>query len=287
MVARAEVDDRFVTVNGLRIHYLDWGNEGAPPIVMLHGLRSFAHNWGRVAEALRDRYHVLALDQRGRGDSDWDPAANYYTQQYVSDVTGFVDQLGLDGVTVIGHSMGGSNAIVYAAQHPEVVSAIVVEDAGPRVAAPTPGGQRIAAELDKTPADFESWAAAEAFLREERPHISEDALALRLGNTLRERPDGRVAWKLDIKGIVRARGRADESTQVDLWPHVRDLRCPTLVLRGANSDTFAWEAAQEMAKANENVRIVEVPDATHYVHDDNLTVFVAEVEKFLNDTNKG
>ena len=290
MITQAEVHDGFVKVNGLRIHYVDWGNEAAQPLIMLHGLRSFAHNWDRVAEAFRDRYHVMALDQRGRGDSDWDPEANYYTKSYVSDLAGFIEQLNLKRVILAGHSMGGTNVLVYTSEHPDVVDAVVVEDMGPRGATPTAAGARIAGELGKTPPDFESWAAAEAFLRAERPNIAEDALRLRMANALREQPanslreqsDPRVAWKLDIQGIVRARQKADASTEVDLWPHVRNLRCPTLVLRGANSDSLAWSTAQEMAAANDNIHAVEVPGATHYVHDDNLDVFVAEVTKLLD-----
>ena len=282
MATEAEVSGGFVTVNGLRIHYVDWGNPEARPLILLHGLRSFAHNWDAVAEAFRNDYHVLALDQRGRGDSDWDPDARYYTQDYVSDLAGFIDQMSLSGVTLAGHSMGGATVLVYASEHPSGVDAIVVEDMGPRAATPSPGGQRIAGELDKTPPGFESWAAAEAFLRAERPHIAEDALRLRLANTLREIEGGRVIWKLDIQGIVRARQNASDATQVDLWPHVRSLQCPTLVLRGANSDTLAWETAQAMAAANDRIKAVQVPGATHYVHDDNLAVFVAEVGAFLS-----
>lgn len=282
MTPESTAFDGVVTVNGLDIHYVDWGNSSAPPLVLLHGLRSFAHNWDLVASELRDHYHVLALDQRGRGESDWDPGANYYTRNYVSDLTEFIEQLGLSQVTLIGHSMGGANVIVYAANHPENVTAVVVEDMGPRTSSPTLGGQRIAAELDQTPAEFASWALAESFLRSERPSISEGALALRLANTMRELGDGRVVWKFDLQGIIRARQNATESTNVDLWRYVRELQSPTLVLRGMESDTLAWATAQEMMAVNERVHAVQVPGATHYVHDDNLTVFLDEVRAFLS-----
>lgn len=282
MATQATATDRFVRVNGLRIHYLDWGNAGARPMVMLHGLRSFAHDWAVVSTEFRDSYHILALDQRGRGDSDWDPKGNYFTEAYVSDLEQFVDQLGLDRFILMGHSMGGANTIVYTSRHPEKVAAAVIEDMGPRSSsAPSEGMMRIARELENTPQEFASWAEAEAFWREQRPRISREAMKVRLENTLKQLPNGKIVWKYDIQGIAKARASTDASRQVDLWPHVRRLQCPTLVLRGALSDILPKETAAAMASANPNIRWVEIPGATHSVHDDNTTAFNQEVARFL------
>src|SRR5438445_4832107 len=128
MAAPTTVSDKFVTVNGLRIHYLEWDNPGAPILIMLHGLRSYAHVWDGVARPLADGYHILALDQRGRGDSDWSPDASYSTEAYVSDLEQLVQSLGLNRFILIGHSMGGANTIVFTARHPDQVIAAVIED---------------------------------------------------------------------------------------------------------------------------------------------------------------
>lgn len=284
MATQAKVTEGVATVNGLRIHYLDWGDQKAMPMVLLHGLRSFAHDWDGVSREFCDRYRVIAVDQRGRGNSDWDPELQYHTQSYVSDLEQLVDQLGLDRFVLIGHSMGGANTMVYASQHPDRVAAAVVEDMGPRTAQAT-GGNRIAQELENTPMEFASWAAAEAMWREQRPLITEEAMKLRLENTLKELPSGKITWKYDIKGIMKVMQDPDPSRQVDLWPHVRGLQCPTLVLRGAMSDVLSGETAEEMAKANPNVRWVEVPGATHYVHDNNLDFFNQEVSRFLAEVS--
>jgi esterase len=283
MTTQATAIDRFTTVNGLRLHYLDWGNAGAPPLIMLHGLRSFAHDWDVVSRQFCDRYHILALDQRGRGDSNWDPEGNYFTDVYVSDLEQFVDQLGLNRFVLMGHSMGGANAIVYAACHLEKVAVLVIEDIGPRspIAPPT-GITRIARELENTPREFASWDEAEAFWRGQRPRISQEAMEVRLANTLKALPNGKIVWKYDIEGITKA--RADTSRQVDLWPHVRALGCPALLLRGAHSDILSRETAQEMARANTNIRWVEIPDASHSVHDDNTAAFNRELARFLEST---
>ena len=282
MTMQAVATDKFVTVNGLRIHYVDWGNTGAMPLIMLHGLRSFARTWDGVATVWYDSHHVLALDQRGRGESDWAPNAEYRTEAYVSDLEQFVAQLGLERFILMGHSMGGANALAYASRHPERVVAAVIEDMGPQPASgPPPGAERITRELESTPAQFASLAEAEAFWRGQRPLISTEAMKDRLKQTLKELPDGRIVWKYDLEGIQQARQRAGVWGE-DRWPQVRALLCPTLVLRGELSDILSRETAEGMAKANPRVRWVEVPRASHFVHEDNLEAFNREVARFLN-----
>ena len=271
--------DKFVSVNGLRLHYLDWGNRGSRPIIMLHGLRGFAHEWDGISRELCDRYHVLALDQWGRGDSAWDPEANYNTDAYISDLEQLIEHLNLDKFILIGHSMGGGNALNYTSKHPAKVVGLVMEDVGPRSSKPSPGRERIAQEMVSAPDEFASWAEAEAITRRERPLATPEALKVRLENTLKRLPNGKITWKYDIRGFQKA--RANPSGQIDLWPLVRNLQCPTLVLRGAVSDVFSRETAQEMARANPKVQWIEVPNADHYLNDDNPEVVKREVSRFL------
>src|SRR5512134_3795774 len=125
----------WITRDGLRLHYVEWGAVTAPAIVALHGLRSFAYTWEPVALPLADRFRIVALDQRGRGLSDWDPQRRYHAREYVLDLEALVDHLGLDRFVLLGHSMGGANAFIYAARHPERVAALVIEDMGPGASA--------------------------------------------------------------------------------------------------------------------------------------------------------
>src|SRR5215510_9488066 len=99
--------DRFVTVQGLRLHYLDWGNAGAPPFVMVHGIDRIAHTFDHVAPHFASRYHVIAIDMRGHGDSGWDPAGRYTVEDHVGDLAGLVRELGLKQLTLWGNSTGG------------------------------------------------------------------------------------------------------------------------------------------------------------------------------------
>jgi pimeloyl-ACP methyl ester carboxylesterase len=274
--------DLFTTLNGLRAHYVEWGHPQAPPVILLHGLRSYARTWEPVAAALADRFRLIALDHRGRGDSAWDPAGDYFTEAYVSDLEQFADTLALARFALIGHSMGGVNAIVYAARHPERVRLAVIEDIGPGSSARSGGAERIKRELAETPRAFATLGAAYAYWRGVRPGISDEALRSRVRHTLRQDSGGRWVWKFDLEGIVRARLYPGPARQADLWPHVAALRCPTLVLRGARSDFLAAATCAEMAARQPLLTWKEIPEAGHYVHDDNLTGYLTALRAFLD-----
>lgn len=272
--------DHTVRCAGLNLHVADWGDAGGWPVLMLHGIRSFADTFEGLAGALQPGYRVLALDHRGRGQSDWDPGRNYYTDAYVQDVRSVVEQLGLSRFDLLGHSMGGINAIVYAAAHPDRVRKLVVEDAGPGAFDDSDGARRIRAELSRTPESFADWSAAEAFMREIRPTVTPEAIAARLRHML-EPHGGRLRWRYDHAGIKAARLDPDPARVVDLWPPVQALRCPTLVLRGGRSDYLGVATAQAMAARNPAIAWREIPDAGHYVHDDQPERVARAVAEFL------
>ena len=111
MTTEVKPQDKTVNANGLNIHYLDWGNPTATPMVLLHGLRGHAHSWDDISAAFCQDFHVMALDQRGRGETDWAKDGNYTTEAYVADLEGFCGALGLDSFVLVGHSMGGRNSL--------------------------------------------------------------------------------------------------------------------------------------------------------------------------------
>ncbi|AOJ91395.1 hydrolase [Burkholderia sp. MSMB0856] len=278
----ASVKDGWVENDGLRLHYVSWGRDDAPAVVMLHGLRSYAHTWASVADVLVDCYRVVALDQRGRGWSDWDPRRNYYAAAYVRDLDALVHALGLKRFVLAGHSMGGANAFVYAAAKPERLAGLVIEDMGPGASAGSQGSERIKRELKETPDAFASWDDARAFWRRQRPNIAESALDSRLTHSLREDAQGRIVWRHDAEGIAAARLAATSEQLVHLWPLVVNLHIPTLLLRGGESDFLSAEVAAEMAAANAGIERVDIPGATHYVHDDQPAAFNRSLRTWLD-----
>lgn len=271
-----------VTVNGLTCRYLEWGEPGSPAVLMVHGLRSYARTWEPVAHALADTRHVIAPDLRGRGESSWDPARDYYTNAYVSDLERLVARLGLTRFTFIGHSLGGAVGYAYAARHPDQVDALIVEDIGPGSSTATAGADRILHEMRATPTGFDSLDDVRAYWRRLRPGITEDALASRIENTVKRSDDGRFAWRLDMEGIAAARLSGDPAGPVDLWACVDALRCPTLVVRGARSDFLPRETCEQMTQRQPLLNWNEVPGAGHYVHDDNPAEFIRLVSGFLS-----
>ena len=273
--------DFTIAHSGLTFHVTEWGPGTEFPIVMLHGIRGFGETFSGVAQALQPNYRVIAFDQRGRGDSDWDPKRDYYTDTYVADLAAVVDHLGLQQFDLLGHSMGGINAIVYASLYPDRVRKLVIEDAGPGAFESSPGAQRIRQELANTPDGFESWEAASAFMRALRPTITEEACQQRLRSMLKPTPEGRWTWRYDNAGIAATRLQPDAARVVDLRPHVARIACETLLLRGHKTDYLQAEMAQAMQALNPRITCQEIAGAGHYIHDDQPAEFNEAVRNFL------
>ena len=273
----------WVPRDGLLLHYVEWGAPSAPTIIALHGLRSFAYTWEPVALPLAESLRIVALDQRGRGRSNWDPHRRYYASEYVLDLEALVDHLDLRRFVMLGHSMGGANAFIYASRHPDRLAGLVIEDMGPGASAASAGADRIRRELLATPAEFAGWDAAAAFWRGQRPNISEAAVQARVQHSMKALDDGRITWRHDAQGIAQARLQATPEQLVDLWPHVDAVKVPTLLLRGANSDFLSAQTAAEMVHRNPRIVCQTIPAASHYVHDDNLEGFEVALHAFLAD----
>jgi pimeloyl-ACP methyl ester carboxylesterase len=282
-----ERTDTFLPINGLNLHVTQWGPADGHPIVMMHGIRGYAQTFVGIAQALQPHYRVIAFDQRGRGQSDWDPAHDYYTGAYVRDLAALADSLGLCGFDLLGHSMGGINAIVYASQNPGRVQRMVIEDAGPGAFEGSAGAIRIQQELQTTPQRFADWEEAAVFMRALRPTVTEEARQQRLQSMLKPLPDGGYTWIYDHAGISQTRLHPDAARVIDLVPHVKGIACPTLVLRGGRSDYLQPAMADAMVQANPLIEWCEVADAGHYIHDDQPERVAQLVRGFLLDPSTG
>src|SRR2546421_9084998 len=180
-----------VSVNGLDLHYLDWGNAGAPPVVCVHGYTSSAEAFNALARQFHDRFHIVAPDVRGHGESAWSPDGAYQYRDQASDLAALVDQLGLARFTLIGTSMGGIIAMGYAESHADRLLRLVINDIGPDVES---GSTRITQTVGSRPEDFATLDDAMAYRREVSPITAgrglDDQRELALG-VLKQRPDGR------------------------------------------------------------------------------------------------
>ena len=271
----------FVEANGLRFHYLEWGDTANRTIIMLHGMGQTAHSWDFAALALCDRYHIVALDQRGHGDSDWDAEADYSLDAHQSDLAVVLASLGLDDIVLMGLSMGGRSAFTYAADHPDQISALIVVDSAPEL-------QRTGADtIRRFVEDMDVLDTFEAFVvktREYNPRRSDRQIRGSLANNLKQLPDGRWTWKYDkVFRSPDAKPWTDPDIVNRMWQKVEGVQCPALVVRGAGSTVLSQETAEEMARRLVDGRLTVVPDSGHLVPGDNPTGFHQAVEAFLAD----
>jgi esterase len=263
--------DRFVTVDGQRIHYVDWGGEDRPPLVLIHGLDRVARTFDHVAPHFTSRYRVIAIDMRGHGDSGWDPQGRYLVEHHVGDLEGLVRQLGLKNIVLWGNSTGGRVAQVFAGMHPELVSHVISEDVGPE------RPQQISDNyVRRVKQEDAGWASEEELLIQLRkaPGASDAVLKPYVQYGSRRRDDGRIIWKRDpnlVKGFVAT----------DLWRFVRQIQSPIIYILGGRS-TIVPAATQEQLKATlPKVTIVTIPDTGHYPSDEKPAEFLAIVDRFL------
>ena len=194
----------------LRLHYVDWGNESAPPLVLIHGGRDHARSWDWVARELRRDWHVVVPDLRGHGDSAWTLGGHYIVQEFVLDIAQLLDVLGTFPVTLVGHSLGGAVALHYTAIYPERVSKLVaIEGLGPppsmlEALRDKPRWERTDAWIrqvrdfaGRLPRRYPSIDTAAARMLEENPFLSpEQARHLTVHGVARNE-DGTYGWKFD------------------------------------------------------------------------------------------
>jgi pimeloyl-ACP methyl ester carboxylesterase len=274
----------------LRLNYVDWGNETAPPLLLLHGGRDHCRNWDWVAGRLRDRFHIIAPDLRGHGDSQWSDAGSYGMDCFIYDLAQLIHQQGLAPVSIIAHSLGGNIALRYAGVFPENVRRLVaIEGLGPSPSMEAELGKKAIDErlrgwvaeqrhlAARTPRKYASLDEAFARMKEENRHLSE-AQALHLTrHGVRQNEDGTYSWKFD--NYIRAWPPYDMARDDIRYLWTR-ITCPTLLVYGSES----WASNPETdgrAAHFRNARVVVVEGAGHWVHHDRLDRFVAEVDAFF------
>jgi pimeloyl-ACP methyl ester carboxylesterase len=271
---------RSFTVNGLTLRALGWGQPGRPRLCFLHGGSAHAHWFDAVIPPFVDRYEVIALDQRGHGESDWPPSAAdgaaYTTESFASDLLGVMDALGWREMTLCGHSMGGHNAVAFAAWHPERVRALVVIDSRP--AMPTERLERMHRRGRRGPRWHDTLDSALGSFRLLPQDTTADPALLRhvarAGIVERE---GRFLYRFDpaTNGSRRP---------VDTWPLLPHITAPTLIVRGEHSPVLPRPLAEAMVAGIGRARWEEIQGAYHHLVLDRPAAFTAVLDRFLTET---
>lgn len=283
-----EPRSHFFPSHRLKLHYWDYGCNDRPPLVLVHGNLDHARSWDRVAGALRYDYHVYALDLRGHGDSQWAPGAIYSVGEHVLDLATLCEEIGTRPLVLIGHSLGGVIALAYTGAFPANVRKVVaIEGMGPP---PTHHSQKDPypdrlrrwiehtreAEI-RTPHSYKDLDSAVTRMKEANPHLSDEmARHLTLHGSNRT-PEGSYVWKFDPFVRGWAPYGFDSAQAAELHKRVE---CPVLLFRGMES----WASDPEKdgrAGALNDYRLINVSDAGHWLHHDQLELFLRETRSFL------
>lgn len=244
-----------------------------------------AANWRRIIRDFEKDYQILAYDQRGHGRS-FKPDSGYAPLDYAEDLRKILDELEWEKIYLVGHSMGGRNALEFTRNYMHRIIKLVIEDIGPDS---NPKAVRnIENLLALVPTPFASKNAAKIFFEETYPQLLGGKpqgviLSRYFYSNIEETSTGTADWRFSKAGILQSvrEGRADSQLE-DRWQLVRQLRVPTLVIRGADSEELPKEVYARMLAENPNmVRGVEIANSGHWVHFDQPEQFVKTLQEFL------
>ncbi|RJG08284.1 alpha/beta fold hydrolase [Massilia cavernae] len=274
----------------LRLHYVDWGNSEAPPLLLLHGWRDHCRNWDWIAQRLRDDWHIIAPDLRGHGDSAWTSDGQYSMPAYVYDLSQLIHQLKLAPARIVAHSLGGHIALRYSGLYPENVSRLaVIEGLGPLPGTPVDGKpervvERMTGWLDeqrtlaaRQPKRYATIDEAFQRMHAENRHLSPAQARHLTSHGVNQNEDGTYSWKFD--NYVRALPPNDipAAEMAHLWSRIA---CPTLLVYGKDS----W-AANPLDDGHighfRDARVETFERAGHWVHHDRTDDFVETIRQFL------
>ncbi|UKK84657.1 alpha/beta hydrolase [Sphingopyxis sp. BSN-002] len=274
----------------LKLHYADWGNEGAPPLLLVHGGRDHCRSWDWVAEKLADRYHVIAPDLRGHGDSAWAPDGNYEMGAFVYDLAQLIHQLDLAPVTIVAHSMGGNISLRYTGLYPANVKKLVaIEGLGPSPKvlakrAETPFAERFRKWIDdkrqaagRQPRRYATLEDALARMAAENSYLTPEQARHLTIHGINRNEDGSWSWKFDNYLNVWPTVDLPQADIEALWSAIT---CPTLLLYGADSWASNPEGDGRLDHFS-TAKVIEFENAGHWLHHDQFDRFMSTLEDFL------
>lgn len=249
--------------------------------VFLHGLMGYAANWRKIIYHLEKNDQCLAYDQRGHGRS-FKPESGYAPENYADDLLEITKNLAFDKFILVGHSMGGRNALNFAYRFPEKVQCLIIEDIGPE--ADASASNYYFKLLDSIPTPFTGREDAKSFFKNEFYNLGTirektELLANYLYSNLEEKEDGSWDWRFSKNAIIESMKVGRSS---DRWNEIQGLKMPTLFIRGENSKEFSRQTFEKVLQANPKIEGIEIPSAGHWVHADQPKLFLEAITDFVN-----
>ncbi len=268
-------------------HHQISGNPNGHKLVFLHGLMGSAANWRRIAQAFESDYHILTFDQRGHGRS-FHPPTGYSPKDYAQDLKLILNELGWTSIALVGHSMGGRNALEFAsifangsgaASHK--VTALVIEDIGPD--ANYAAVERIEKLLSLVPTPFETRQQARDFFENQYADLisfypGAAVVSRFLLSNIEQKPNGKMDWRFAKEAILKS---MQEGRREDRWDVFANLKMPVLVVRGENSTDLTRPIYERMIALRPNIEGVEIANSGHWVHFDQPEEFIEVLKAFF------
>lgn len=264
-------------------HYQIYGQQGAKKLVFLHGLMGAGANWRRIVKPFEDDFEILCFDQRGHGRS-FQPISGYTPQDYAEDLHFILEELNWsDPIHLVGHSMGGRNAVMFANEYPERLEKLVIEDIGPE--ANLSGLERIRGYLEAIPVPFSTKASAKSYLNHEfieylgglNPQTK--TLSQYFYTNLTQKDDGTVGWRFSRSGIIES---MESARYIDWWEIWKNIEVPTLVVRGERSEELTPEELNSIAEMGENFKTETILSSGHWVHFEQPDRFIQVLKDFFD-----
>lgn len=260
--------------------YEVYGPSEAPKLVFLHGLLGSMSNWQRIVNEFKDDFQILVYDQRGHGRS-FQPDLGYAPEDYAMDLKLILDELSWSEIQLVGHSMGGRNALRFAFKWPQYLKSLVIEDIGP-------GGNleamaRTESMIKNVPVPFVSRSEAKAyfqgpFLEAMKHNSAKKMLADYLFTNIQVSEEGSANWRFSLKGVIESLHSGHKNTR---WEEIQALKVPTMYLRGERSEDLTRDEFERILKENPRIEGHEVKDSGHWIHFEQAAEFTRLLKNFL------
>lgn len=275
----ANPTDRFININGLNIHYLDWGGSSPRNLLLVHGQGGNAHNWDFIARELRHEFRIIAIDQRGHGDSSH-TREGYAVTAFAADLAAFANAIDIVPYDYVGASLGARNAIPYAGDHPAHLKHLVCLDYGPEMSVASARNQ--ISGMNRRPL---GWRSIDEYVEHSaqanpRPSAEYHRNSARYG--LRLNYAGKYIPKHD-PDMFWINGSFGKREVPLLWQKWANIRCPVLIIKGADSDFLSPDILARMKAAQPRMQFVEAPDSGHPIAADNPAFLLAQLRRFFID----